>query len=134
MSDYQFRLKQIGAEMDALKHELDEKITSSRTALNTMAAQLGVAQDRDKVIIAIGNLLADRNRLRDAEVKLDSMDMQMICMALADEALRCPGFDYAIREIVKKLGGDPLISMFESFLQLHTDLITPRVIDRKSDG
>ena len=52
----------------------------------------------------------------------DESDRQLILRALAIQSLRDPGFEYASREVAKKLSGEGMFDSFRELLRDSTDL------------
>lgn len=76
-------------------------------------------------------------RLDELRAKeLDSSDLQLACLALAECMLRRPGFEHAITELAKKLGGDDGLSYLTAFRQTSADIVKPlgSLLDPKSGG
>ena len=52
----------------------------------------------------------------------DESDRQLTLRALAIQSLRDPGFEYASREVAKKLSGEAMFDSFRELLRDSTDL------------
>jgi hypothetical protein len=71
----------------------------------------------DEIVIAGGVFLGFSRAIGG-----DELDVQMICLALAELSLSRPGFEYAIREIAKKLDAEEI---FDGMRKANADRVSP---------
>lgn len=121
MTEQEFAwLTSIKAERDALEKERD----GHRDVLNKIADMLNVVHEDPKIVAAVAKL---QDRLHNQ--KLDSAELQLACLALAECALRRRGFDHALTELAKRLGDrfdiPDRASLFDSFKKTSADLVKP---------
>lgn len=100
--------------------------------------KLAVFTARHEVQVAeIGRLHLDLEALKHDkkhleqqlhDERLDSADLQMVCLALAELELRRPGFNHAIDEIAKRLGGTTAQHLIAQFKKTSVDLIQREIL------
>lgn len=62
---------------------------------------------------------------RYTDKELDSADLQLACMALAELVLHRPGLDYAVSQVAEKLGGVVAERHIKQFKRTSADLCKP---------
>lgn len=56
---------------------------------------------------------------------LSEEDIQLLTLAIAECALRRPGFEYALNNLAKQLGGQHAIDLVGEFRRIHVDDVKP---------
>lgn len=93
--------------------------------IDTLREEKLLVEDQLKSALARLETIDKINKALGSRVIQDDADLQLACMALAECALRRPGFEYAITELAGRLGGEHAKQLLTAFKKTSGDLVKP---------